>query len=86
MGLPVVGTRLSAIPELIENGKTGLLVEPGNDGQMASAMLRILTDIELRERVILSGRERVQQAFNNRALTQNLFSIYRKEVPALRLK
>ena len=86
MGLPVVGTRLSAIPELIENGKTGLLVEPGNDGQMASAMLRILTDVELRERVILSGRERVQQAFNNRALIQDLFSIYRKEVPALRLK
>ena len=53
MGLPVVGTRLSAIPELIEDGKTGLLVQPGNDEEMARAMLRILTDIQLREQIIL---------------------------------
>ncbi len=86
MGLPVVGTRLSAIPELIEDGKTGLLVQPGNDEEMASAMLRILVDTQLRERVIHSGKERVRQAFNNRELIEDLFSVYRKEVPELKLK
>jgi len=85
MGLPVVGTRLSAIPELIEDGKTGLLVQPGNDAEMARAMLRILTDTQLREQIIHSGRERVRQAFNNRNLIEDLFSIYRKEVPELKL-
>lgn len=86
MGLPVVGTRLSAIPELIEDGKTGLLVQPGNDGEMASAMLRILTDTHVRELIIRSGKERVRQAFNNRDLIEDLFSAYRKEVPELGLK
>jgi len=86
IGLPVVGTRLSAIPELIEDGKTGLLVQPGNDEEMARAMLRILTDTQLREQIIHSGRDRVRQAFNNRELIQDLFSVYRKEVPALGLK
>ncbi len=85
MGLPVVGTRLSAIPELIEDGKTGLLVQPGNDEEMADAMLRILTDRHLREEIIHSGKEKVHRAFNNRALIEDLFSIYRKEVPELRL-
>ncbi len=85
MGLPVVGTRLSAIPELIEDGKTGLLVQPGNDKEMARAMLRTLTDTDLRGQIIRSGKERVRQAFNNRNLIKDLFFIYRKEVPELGL-
>jgi glycosyltransferase involved in cell wall biosynthesis len=85
MGLPVVGTRLSAIPELIEDGKTGLLVQPGNEEEMARAILRILTDTQLREQIIHFGKERVRQAFNSRELIKDLFSVYRKEVPELRL-
>jgi glycosyltransferase involved in cell wall biosynthesis len=85
MGLPVVGTRLSAIPELIEDGETGLLVQPGNDEEMARAMLRILTETQLRERIISSGKKRVRQAFNNRELINDLFSVYQKEVPELKL-
>jgi len=86
MGLPVVGTRLSAIPELIEDGKTGLLVQPGNDEEMAGAMLRILTDTQLQEQIIHSGKERVRRAFNNKDLIEDLFSVYCKEVPELKLK
>jgi glycosyltransferase involved in cell wall biosynthesis len=85
MGLPVVGTRLSAIPELIEDGETGLLVQPGNDEEMARAMQRILTDTQLREQIIHSGKKRVRQAFNNRELINDLFSVYQKEVPELKL-
>jgi len=86
MGLPVVGTQLSAIPELIEDSKTGLLVQPGNDEEMASAMLHILMDTHLREQVIHSGKEKVSQAFHNRNLIEDLFSVYRKEVPELKLR
>ena len=85
MGLPVVGTRLSAIPELIEDGKTGLLVQPGNDEEMASAMLGILTNTQLREQIVHSGIEKVRQAFNNKDLIEDLFAVYRKEVPELKL-
>jgi len=85
MGLPVVGTRLSAIPELIEDGETGLLVQPGNDEEMAGAMQRILTDTPLREQIISSGKKRVRQAFNNQELIHDLFSVYQKEVPELKL-
>ena len=83
MGLPVVGTRLSAIPELIEDGETGLLVQPGDEKGMADAMLRILRDTRLREQVIRAGKERVRQGFNNRVIIEDLVSVYLKEVPEL---
>lgn len=76
MGTPVVATRVSAIPELIENGKTGLLVEPANPAEMATAIERLLTDKELRKNIIHSARTRVCNDFNNRSLIKNLAALY----------
>jgi len=86
MGLPVVATQLSAIPELIESGKTGLLVEPGNDADMVTAILNLLTDSALRIQVITAGKQRVQQMFNNRELIKSLYRTYQRKVPELQLK
>jgi glycosyltransferase involved in cell wall biosynthesis len=44
MGVPVLATRVSAIPELVEDGRTGLLVEPGQPEAMATGMVRLLID------------------------------------------
>lgn len=78
MGVPVVATRVSAIPELLEDGKTGLLVPPGQPEKMAHAMARLLTERNLRERVISRARERVIREFNNKALIRDLVALYRK--------
>jgi glycosyltransferase involved in cell wall biosynthesis len=79
MGLPVVATRISGIPELVENEKSGLLVPPGNPDELAKAMLRMLTDEELRRRVILAGKQRVVQVFDNRNLIMELAEIFGQE-------
>ena len=79
MGVPVVATDISAIPELVETEKTGLLVPPGQPGQLAEAMIRMLTDSELRSRVIPAARQRVLQDFDNRQLINELAEIYTKE-------
>lgn len=78
MGVPVVATRVSAIPELVEDGKTGLLVPPGQPEEMAHAMARLLTEVKLRERVISEARERVIREFNNKVLIRDLAALYRK--------
>jgi glycosyltransferase involved in cell wall biosynthesis len=78
MGVPVVGTRISAIPELLEDGKTGLLVPPGQPEKMAHAMARLLTEKELRERVISEARKRVIREFDNKVLIRDLAALYRK--------
>jgi glycosyltransferase involved in cell wall biosynthesis len=79
MGLPVVATQISGIPELVENERTGLLVPPGQPVKLAESMLRMLTDGELRNRVIAVGKQRVVQEFDNRKLIQELAEVYRSE-------
>jgi glycosyltransferase involved in cell wall biosynthesis len=84
MGVPVATTVVSAIPELLENEKTGLLVPTGQPEQLAEAMLRLLTDAELRNRVIPAARQRVKQDFDNKVLTRELAELYRQEIDEFR--
>jgi glycosyltransferase involved in cell wall biosynthesis len=79
MGVPVVATDISAIPELVETEKTGILVPPGQPGRLAEAMIRMLTDTELRSRVIPAARQRVLQDFDNKQLINALAEIYKKK-------
>ncbi len=79
MGVPVVTTKISAIPELLENEKTGLLVPPGEPEKMADAMIRLLTERPLRERIISQARERVIRDFDNKTLITELAALYGKE-------
>jgi glycosyltransferase involved in cell wall biosynthesis len=76
MGVPVVATKVSAIPELIENGKTGLLVEPGNPEALAEAMIKALTDANLRQKIVAAAKDRVNRDFNNRNLIGDLAGLY----------
>jgi glycosyltransferase involved in cell wall biosynthesis len=50
---PVIGTRVGGIPDLVDDGVNGLLVEPGDTAGLADALVRVLGDRELAER--LSG-------------------------------
>ncbi len=84
MGVPAVATRVSALPELIRDGETGLLVPPRQANALADAMARLLTDADLRERMIPAAREFVQREFDNSRLIQDLAGIYRREQPLLR--
>jgi glycosyltransferase involved in cell wall biosynthesis len=76
MGVPVVATRVSAIPELVEDGETGLLVEPGRPRELAGAMARILTDTKLRQKIIHQADVQVRQHFDNRVLIDGLARIH----------
>ena len=77
MGVPVAATAVSAIPELIRTGETGLLVPPGEPSQLAAAVERLLTDTALRRRVIPAARQLIQQHFDNRRLIRDLADIHR---------
>lgn len=64
MGIPAVGTRVSAIPELIEHEQTGLLATPGDPDDLADQMERLLFDEQLRAQVIEQGRLAVVAKFD----------------------
>lgn len=63
-GVPVVATRLSGIPELVEDGATGLLVEPGDAGGLAAAIARVLDDDDLAVELARQARARVEASFS----------------------
>jgi colanic acid/amylovoran biosynthesis glycosyltransferase len=63
-GVPVVSTRLSGIPELVQDGVTGLLAEPGDPRSLAAAMERVLEDEALAARLALGARELVVRSFS----------------------
>ncbi len=59
-GLPVVACRAAAVPEVVEDGTTGLLVEPRNAEALATALATVLGDAGLRRRLGEAGRRRVE--------------------------
>jgi glycosyltransferase involved in cell wall biosynthesis len=64
MGVPVVATRLTAIPELIEDGESGLLVPPNDAAALADAIERLIVDKSLRERLVANARAQVAERFD----------------------
>jgi glycosyltransferase involved in cell wall biosynthesis len=58
-GLPCVGTRIEAVPEIIRDGETGLLVPPGDPVALADALARLLEDHARARAMGARGRARV---------------------------
>lgn len=76
MGVPVVATRVSGIPELVEHEKSGLLA-PCNDSEaLADATEALLTNNALRQTIINGAERKVHQVFNNRQLIMQLAAIF----------
>lgn len=62
-GLPVVSTTLAGVPEMVENGVTGLLAAPGDAGSLAEHLAALAVDPALRARMGEAGRARVREIF-----------------------
>jgi glycosyltransferase involved in cell wall biosynthesis len=58
-GKAIVASRVGGIPELIEDGVTGILVKPGNDQELADAIIELLLNNEKRHSMGERGRERI---------------------------
>lgn len=72
MGLPVVSTPLSGIPELIEDGISGVLVPEKDEAALADALQRLLADAPLRAALGRRARQRIEERFDIRANTRQL--------------
>lgn len=60
-GLPAIGTRINAIPEIVQHGATGLLVPPDDPRALADALRRLVDDPALRTRLGGAARARIEQ-------------------------
>ena len=75
-GLPVVATRVIGIEEVVEHGRTGLLVRPRDPAALGSALGQLLADADLRRAMGRAGRRRYQAGFTSRLTAQRTLAVY----------
>jgi len=76
--VPVVATKVGSIEEVVEDGKTGLLVEPANPKDMADAIIRILRNDNLACELACSGYERFLLKFTAQNMAAYIEQVYGK--------
>jgi glycosyltransferase involved in cell wall biosynthesis len=72
----VVSSAIGGTDELIENGRSGLLVPPGDAAALAAALRRLLGDRELRDSFAAHARERVESEFTREAMARRVTVAY----------
>jgi sugar transferase (PEP-CTERM/EpsH1 system associated) len=75
-GLPVVATAVGANPELVSEGESGFLIEPGDDAAMAERLSRLIADRDLARNFGLAGRRRIEQHYSLDRMVQRYEELY----------
>jgi starch synthase len=81
-GLPAVGTRINAVPEIVQHGATGLLVPPDDPRALADALRRLLDDAALRARLGGAARARIEQIASFDRYAARLGALLRGPAPS----
>jgi glycosyltransferase involved in cell wall biosynthesis len=76
LGKPVIGSNIGSIPELVEDGKNGLLFEPGNIEDLAKKIFRLYQNKELQKRLGENALNKVKERHFLDNYYSNLIKIY----------
>ena len=79
---PVVASRVSSVPEIVEDGVTGLLVPPDDAIALGAALARLLRAPEEAEAMGRAGYERARTAFSVAAMADRTLAVYREALPS----
>ncbi len=80
-GVPVVATNVGGLPEVLEHGETGLLVEPANVEAIAAAIIDLMANPQLREQFREKGLRTFNERFSMEGRAEQLVDFYRRLVP-----
>lgn len=83
-GLPVVATRVGGNPELVENGRTGILVPPDDPARMADAIRTYFEHGALLEKHGRAARQTVEQRFSMESMVDSYMAVYERTLQAKR--
>ena len=76
-GKPVIGSNIGGIPDLVEHGKTGFLVPPGDEVALADAIAQLIENPELAKKMCETGRSRCHQ-FSLQSMLDKLDNLYQE--------
>jgi glycosyltransferase involved in cell wall biosynthesis len=75
-GIPIVCARIGGLPEIVEDGHTGLLYEPGNADQLAGCIKQLWDDQKLSERLGEAGRQKARTQYSDESIYKQLMNVY----------
>jgi glycosyltransferase involved in cell wall biosynthesis len=75
-GLPVVATSVGAVPQVIRNGETGLLVPSGEPSTLAAAIVRLIADVDLRHSLAAAGQGLIAAEFSSVRMAADYLALY----------
>lgn len=81
-GLPIVTTRVNAIPEMVIHGENGLLIERGDRAALVHSLNQLIEDSELRQQMGQKGRNLVERKFNAQTHFKTLERLFQEVVAA----
>jgi glycosyltransferase involved in cell wall biosynthesis len=76
VGRPIVATKVGGVPEVVEDGVTGLLVPPGDPGSLARAIVRLAEAPALRRAMGEAGARRVRERFHVARMARQIGAVY----------
>ena len=75
-GLPIIGTNVEGIPEVVRNGSEAFIVEPNNVKALADSIIQMATDHDLREEMAQASFSRHGKHYSDKAMAQKISEVY----------
>jgi len=75
---PIVATKIGAVTKLIENKKTGLLIEPKDTNAIANSIISLLKDEEMKRTIAINAFERVKNEFSSSTMAKKYLEVYKE--------
>ena len=79
-GLPVIASKIGGLPEIVEDGVTGLLFEPGNAEELADKMKLLWDNPDLCRQMGQAGREKAMREYNEDVYYERLMAAYQRAI------
>lgn len=76
VGCPVVASCVGGIPEIIEDGQTGILISSGNPEKLAQAIEELLGDSQKRQQLQINARDIIEKKFSLTIMTERTYQVY----------
>lgn len=78
MAIPVVSSRMAGVPEVVKDGETGFMVEPGNKDELTTAIVNLCSDVATLKQVGESGRRLMEEKFDKRVQFNEFLKYFHK--------